>query len=556
MRLRIDGEVPRSTTCRSSIAQEAHYRDRHRRLKVGADPGSPTPEAAPRRIVRDGAAPRGRARHRGRDGHGREHLFSAKSPAASAAIRFPSSSHASSPSTTRWAACPRCEAWARSPSSTPSASWPSRTCRSPGRHPRLDRRNSSTSRCCSRLRAHYHFDVGRALRGAADASQNVVLHGSGEEKIAFRYPGEKGRQRGEGARLEGHPAEPGAPPRETDSVAVKESSPKYLNQRVSRLRRHAAAARGAPREVSDRTIHELSPAAGQAQPFFEHLELPGQKKPVRRRSCARSPTACSSSSTWGSTTCSLTRPPTPCPGGEAQRIRLASQIGSGLTASVRARRAPIGLHQRDNERLIGTLKHLRDLGNSVIVVEHDERSDPRGRPRDRHGAGRGRAWRRGGAQGTPAEILKHPRRYRAIYFGSQGDRHPGAPAQARRQALPAHRRRARQQPEVGDRRSPGGPLGGDHRRLGLRQVHAHQRHALPRDRPSPLRLRGGARRARVDRGARLLRQGDQRRPSPIGRTPRSNPATYTGSSRRSGTCSPALPESRARGYGPGASPST
>ena len=171
-------------------------------------------------------------------------------------------------------------------------------------------------------------------------------------------------------------------------------------------------------------------------------------------------------------------------GGEAQRIRLASQIGSGLTGVMYVLDEPsIGLHQRDNERLIGTLRHLRDLGNSVLVVEHDEDAIRAADHVIDMGPGAGVHGGEVMAEGTPDEVAAAPRSLTGQLLSRTRCASPcpkrRAPA---RQPTPWLRisRRARQQPEERRRRHPGRPVHLRHRRLGLGQVDAGQRHALRR----------------------------------------------------------------------------
>src|SRR5258708_23180360 len=205
--------------------------------------------------------------------------------------------------------------------------------------------------------SHYGFDVETPFESLPESAQNVVLHGSGEEKIAFRYPGEKGR-----ASVKEHPFEGILPNlerrhRETDSVAVKEELAKYLNTRDcpechgTRLRREARHVK-----VADRTIHELSSLPlRQSQPFFEKLELPGNKKSIAEKIVREIANRVQFLNDVGLDYLSLTRSADTLSGGEAQRIRLASQIGSGLTRGVYLLHAPsTRLHQRDNARPIDT----------------------------------------------------------------------------------------------------------------------------------------------------------------------------------------------------------
>ena len=242
-------------------------------------------------------------------------------------------------------------------------------------------------------------------------------------------------------------------------------------------------------------------------------------------------------------------------GGEAQRIRLASQIGSGLTGVMYVLDEPsIGLHQRDNERLIGTLFHLRDIGNSVLVVEHDEDAIRAADHVIDMGPGAGVHGGRVMAQGTAAKTSP-PRRIadRPLPLARAAHRRCRSAASGRRpRRLAAHRRRARQQPEERRRRDPGRPLHLRHRRLRLGQVDARQRHALRRGRQAPLQQPRRARAARrASTGIDFFDKVISVDQSPIGRTPRSNPATYTGLFTPIRELFAEVPAARERGYGPG-----
>ena len=191
----------------------------------------------------------------------------------------------------------------------------------------------------------------------------------------------------------------------------------------------------------------------------------------------------------------------------------------------------IGLHQRDNERLLGTLTRLRDLGNTVIVVEHDEDAIRAADHVVDIGPGAGVHGGEIVAQGTPADIDARPRSLTGQYL-SGAQAHPSAGAAAprptRRSALRIARR-ARQQPEERRPRHPGGPVHLRHRRVGLGQVDADQRHALPRGRaPRSTAPRRARARTTRSRASTCSTRWSTSTSAPIGRTPRSNPATYTG----------------------------
>ncbi|HUP98590.1 MAG TPA: excinuclease ABC subunit UvrA, partial [Usitatibacter sp.] len=270
-----------------------------------------------------------------------------------------------------------------------------------------DRRNQFYFSMLQSLAQHYAFDVEVPFETLPERSQHVVLQGSGDEKIAFKYPGEKGRSAVKEHAFEGILPNLERRYRETDSVAVKEELAKYLNTRAcpecdgTRLRVEARNVL-----VAGRNIHQLSAMPlRQSQPFFEHLELPGSKRAIADKIVREIANRVQFLNNVGLDYLSLTRSADTLSGGEAQRIRLASQIGSGLTGVMYVLDEPsIGLHQRDNERLIGTLRHLRDLGNSVLVVEHDEEAIRAADHVIDMGPGAGVHGGRVMAEGTPEQV--------------------------------------------------------------------------------------------------------------------------------------------------------
>lgn len=247
---------------------------------------------------------------------------------------------------------------------------------------------------------HYKFDLSKAFESLPKEAQQVVLHGSGEVEIKFNYTLESGKYEGQKLSKK-HPFEGIIPNmqrryRETDSNVVREDLAKYRSQQPcttcngARLRREArnvflvdSAAR--PESVeggistssmrADRaSLHELSHLTlREAQVYFQNLKLTGSRAEIATKVVQEIAARLKFLNDVGLNYLSLSRSAETLSGGESQRIRLASQIGSGLTGVMYVLDEPsIGLHQRDNDRLIGTLRHLRDIGNSVLVVEHDE----------------------------------------------------------------------------------------------------------------------------------------------------------------------------------------
>jgi excinuclease ABC subunit A len=242
-----------------------------------------------------------------------------------------------------------------------------------------DRRNQFYFQMLQSLAAYDGFDIDAPFESLSDEARDLILQGSGKQAIPFTYINERGR-----AVIREHPFEGVIPNlerryRETDSIAVREELAKYLNSKTcptcegTRLRREARYVRVGPKG-HDKAIFEIS-----AMPLFDTLSwfkklaLTGAKRDIAERIVKEIVARLAFLNNVGLDYLSLERSAETLSGGEAQRIRLASQIGSGLTGVMYVLDEPsIGLHQRDNDRLIGTLKHLRDLGNSVLVVEHDE----------------------------------------------------------------------------------------------------------------------------------------------------------------------------------------
>jgi excinuclease ABC subunit A len=418
-----------------------------------------------------------------------------------------------------------------------------------------DRRNQFYFSMLVSLAQHYGFDVDTPFESLPERAQAVVLEGSGEEAIAFRYPGEKGK-----SAVREHPFEGILPNlerrfRETDSAAVKEELAKYLNNRAcpecggARLRREARHVR-----VAGRSIQEISAMPlKEAQPFFETLELAGSRQAIAEKILREIANRVRFLNDVGLDYLSLTRSADTLSGGEAQRIRLASQIGSGLTGVMYVLDEPsIGLHQRDNARLIDTLKRLRDLGNSVIVVEHDEEAIHAADHVVDMGPGAGEHGGQVVAQGTPTEIERNPASLTGQYLSGK-----------RSIALPArrHRRDPRRALRVTGARGNNlkdvtveipvglfvcvtGVSGSGKSTLINDTLYACAAHHLYGASTEP------AEHESIE-GLDLFDKVINVDQSPIGRTPRSNPATYTGLFTPIRDLFAGTPESRARGYGPG-----
>ncbi|WP_309827951.1 excinuclease ABC subunit UvrA [Acidovorax delafieldii] len=246
-----------------------------------------------------------------------------------------------------------------------------------------DRRNGYYFAMLESLAKHYAFDIEAPFESLPAPVQHAILYGSGEEEIAFSYILDSGAQKGKTVTKK-HPFEGIIPNmarryRETDSVVVREDLARFRSTQPCpechgvRLRREARHVKVGEGEQA-RAIYEVSHATlSDAHAWFLALRLTGAKAEIADKVVREIATRLQFLNDVGLSYLSLDRSAETLSGGEAQRIRLASQIGSGLTGVMYVLDEPsIGLHQRDNDRLIATLQHLRDIGNSVIVVEHDE----------------------------------------------------------------------------------------------------------------------------------------------------------------------------------------
>ena len=445
-----------------------------------------------------------------------------------------------------------------------------------------DRRNAYTFSLLERVAEHYGFDIEQSFEQLPEQARHVLLHGSGEEEIEFTYQAEsagnassKGTAKARSRSIKRkHPFEGIIPSferrlRETDSVAVREELSRYQAARPcpqchgTRLRREARHvflqhADSVESGRKGKPIYEVEHATlAAALAYFETLRLVGAKAEIADKIVREIRSRLRFLNDVGLNYLSLDRGADTLSGGEAQRIRLASQIGSGLSGVMYVLDEPsIGLHQRDNERLIGTLKHLRDLGNSVLVVEHDEDMIRAADHVVDMGPGAGVHGGRVMAQGTPEEVAADPASLTGQYL--------------------AHVLRI----EVPKRRRPATGFGGAPFRLGIQGARGNNLDDVSVEIPVGLLtcvtgVSGSGKSTLINDTlyaavARKLYQShtepaphdriegleqfdkvinvDQ---SPIGRTPRSNPATYTGLFTPIREMFAEVPAARERGYGAG-----
>ena len=422
-----------------------------------------------------------------------------------------------------------------------------------------DRRNQFYFQMLGSLAKHGGFDLERPFARLPERVQQLVLYGSGDDPIPFAYLSDRGRPM-----VREHPFEGIIPNlerryRETDSVMVREELAKYLNSKPcpdcggTRLKREARFVK-VGNGASARAIYEVSALAlKDAAEYFGALSLEGQKHAIAEKIVKEIVSRLAFLNNVGLDYLSLDRSAETLSGGESQRIRLASQIGSGLTGVMYVLDEPsIGLHQRDNDRLLATLKHLRDLGNSVIVVEHDHDAICAADYIVDMGPGAGEHGGQVVAQGTPEEIRLATQSLTGQYLAG----HRQIPMPARRLRVDPERmltvtgatgnnlREVTLKLPVGLFVCVTGVSGsGKSTLINDTLYHAIARHLYGSTiEPAPFHEMHG-----LEFFDKVI-SVDQ---SPIGRTPRSNPATYTGLFTPIRELFAQVKEARERGYGPG-----
>ena len=421
-----------------------------------------------------------------------------------------------------------------------------------------DRRNQFYFQMLQSLAAYYEFDIDTPFEELPEKIRKLILFGSGKEQIPFSYINERGR-----ATVREHVFEGIIPNlerryRETDSAAVREELAKYQNNQAcpscdgTRLRQEARFVRlGADGDA--RAIYEVSGwPLRDTLGYFQTLKLEGAKREIGEKVVKEVVARLMFLNNVGLDYLSLERSADTLSGGEAQRIRLASQIGSGLTGVMYVLDEPsIGLHQRDNDRLIATLKHLRDLGNSVIVVEHDEDMIRMADYVVDMGPGAGEHGGMVIAEGTPKQVQADPASLTGQYLvGARRIEFPDErkePDERHLRIVEAHGNNLKHVTldlPVGLLTCVTGVSGsGKSTLINDTLYHAVAQHLYGSSaEPAPYEQIEG-----LEHFDKVINV-DQ---SPIGRTPRSNPATYTGVFTPIRELFAGVPSSKERGYDPG-----
>ncbi len=487
---------------------------------------------------------------------GHEHLFSAKFACPVCTYSLPELEPRLFSFNNPMGACPRCDGLGHISFFDPKrvVAYPHLTLAA-GAIRGWDKRNQFYFQMLQCLAAHYKFDLESPFENLPAAIQNAVLHGSGTDKIKFIYVGERGNKTQREHTFEGIIPNLDRRYRETDSLVVREELAKYLNGQGcpecegTRLRREARHVR-----VANRAIYELSALPlKQAAIFFGEVKLAGNKMAIADRIIKEISNRITFLNDVGLDYLSLDRSADTLSGGEAQRIRLASQIGSGLTGVMYVLDEPsIGLHQRDNARLLDTLKRLRDIGNTVIVVEHDQDAIEHADHVIDIGLGAGEHGGRIIAQGTPEDIRNTPESLTGQYLTGH-----------RRIEVPGLRHKPDPKRVLGIEGASGNnlkdvavnvPVG---LLVCVTGVSGSGKSTLINDTlyaAAARHLYGSTAEPAAHSAIKGLEHFDKVvnvDQSPIGRTPRSNPATYTGLFTPIRELFAGVPMARERGYGPG-----
>lgn len=418
-----------------------------------------------------------------------------------------------------------------------------------------DRRNAYYFQLIQSLARHYGFSVDTPWQDLPEKSREAVLFGSGGTTITFSYITDAGGRTQRKHRFEGIVPNLERRYRETESAAVREELAKYISERActdcggARLNRAARNVFVDDRPLSDLVVLPID----EARAFFASLQLAGWRGEIATKIVKEINERLGFLVDVGLDYLTLERKADTLSGGEAQRIRLASQIGAGLVGVMYVLDEPsIGLHQRDNERLLGTLTRLRDLGNTVIVVEHDEDAIRLADHVVDIGPGAGVHGGEVVAEGAPADILKAPRSLTGQYLSGK-----------RQIAIPAKRHKPNPKMQLRLLGATGNNLKNVDLEIpsglftAITGVSGSGKSTLINDTLYALaanEINGASHTPapfREIQGLDLFDKVVDIDQSPIGRTPRSNPATYTGLFTPLRELFAQVPEARARGYSPG-----
>ena len=419
-----------------------------------------------------------------------------------------------------------------------------------------DRRNFYYYQMLTSLAKHYKFDIETPYEDLPQKIKDIVMHGSGKEEIEFQYMNDRGDVVIRKHPFEGILNNMARRYKETESMSVREELAKNISNRPcadcggSRLRPEARNV-----YIGNVNLPQISEKSiGESLEFFQGLTLTGQKAQIAEKILKEIRERLEFLVNVGLNYLSLSRSAETLSGGEAQRIRLASQIGAGLVGVMYVLDEPsIGLHQRDNERLLNTLIHLRNLGNTVIVVEHDEDAIREADHIIDIGPGAGVHGGQVIAQGTAKEIMANPNSITGKFLSGE-----------EKIEIPKKRTTLDKSKLLKLKGATGNNLKGVNLEIPvglftcITGVSGSGKSTLINDTLFPLAQNALNRAEKTDfapyksiEGLEYFDKVIDINQSPIGRTPRSNPATYTGLFTPIRELFAGVPEARARGYNPG-----
>ncbi|MBD9096662.1 MAG: excinuclease ABC subunit UvrA [Haemophilus parainfluenzae] len=419
-----------------------------------------------------------------------------------------------------------------------------------------DRRNFYYYQMLTSLAKHYKFDIETPYEDLPQKIKDIVMHGSGKEEIEFQYMNDRGDVVIRKHPFEGILNNMARRYKETESMSVREELAKNISNRPcadcggSRLRPEARNV-----YIGNVNLPQISEKSiGESLEFFQGLTLTGQKAQIAEKILKEIRERLEFLVNVGLNYLSLSRSAETLSGGEAQRIRLASQIGAGLVGVMYVLDEPsIGLHQRDNERLLNTLIHLRNLGNTVIVVEHDEDAIREADHIIDIGPGAGVHGGQVIAQGTAKEIMENPNSITGKFLSGE-----------EKIEIPKKRTALDKSKLLKLKGATGNNLKGVNLEIPvglftcITGVSGSGKSTLINDTLFPLAQNALNRAEKTDfapyksiEGLEYFDKVIDINQSPIGRTPRSNPATYTGLFTPIRELFAGVPEARARGYNPG-----
>ncbi len=419
-----------------------------------------------------------------------------------------------------------------------------------------DRRNFYYYQMLTSLAKHYKFDIETPYEDLPQKIKDIVMHGSGKEEIEFQYMNDRGDVVIRKHPFEGILNNMARRYKETESMSVREELAKNISNRPcadcggSRLRPEARNV-----YIGNINLPQISEKSiGESLEFFQGLTLTGQKAQIAEKILKEIRERLEFLVNVGLNYLSLSRSAETLSGGEAQRIRLASQIGAGLVGVMYVLDEPsIGLHQRDNERLLNTLIHLRNLGNTVIVVEHDEDAIREADHIIDIGPGAGVHGGQVIAQGTAKEIMANPNSITGKFLSGE-----------EKIEIPKKRTALDKSKLLKLKGATGNNLKGVNLEIPvglftcITGVSGSGKSTLINDTLFPLAQNALNRAEKTDfapyksiEGLEYFDKVIDINQSPIGRTPRSNPATYTGLFTPIRELFAGVPEARARGYNPG-----